>query len=94
LLFLPLLAQTNLLIGIWEVASIKGTASDGTTLLADGSQFKETKIITPTHYFLFTERKQGGSLVFDKAIAGTLRIESNKYIEISLYFSEEGTDKT
>ncbi len=90
---LQLFAQNNPLVGTWEVVSMKGTGSDGSKISADGSEFKETKIITPTHYILITHRKQGDSLVFDKAIAGTVRIEGNKYIETPLYFSQEGTDK-
>lgn len=90
--FLQLFAQ-NPLVGTWEVVSIKGTSSDGTKISADGSEFKETKIITPTHYFLFTQRKQGDSLVFDKAIAGTIRVEGNKYIETPIYYSDEAQGK-
>lgn len=89
----PLLAQQHPLVGTWEVVSIKGTDTDGTKISADGTQFKETKIITPTHYILFTERKQGDSLVFDKAIAGTIRVEGNKYIETPVYFSDEAHGK-
>jgi hypothetical protein len=90
---LQLFAQ-NPLVGTWEVVSLKGTDSDGSKISFDGSQFKETKIITPTHYFLFTQRKQGDSLVFDKAIAGTIRVEGNKYIETPVYFSQEGIGKS
>jgi hypothetical protein len=88
-----LFAQQNPLVGTWEVVSMKGTGSDGKKITMDGSQFKETKIITPTHYILFTQRKQGDSLVFDKSIAGTVRVEGSKYVETPIYFSQEGTDK-
>lgn len=88
-----LVAQKHPLVGTWEVVSIKGTDVDGTKISLDGSQFKETKIITPTHYILFTERKQGDSLVFDKAIAGTVRLEGNKYIETPMYYSNPAHGK-
>ncbi|MDQ3289740.1 MAG: hypothetical protein M3Q05_00465, partial [Bacteroidota bacterium] len=83
----------NPLVGTWEVVSLNCTDTNGLKITGDGSQFKETKIITPTHYFLITHRMQGDSLVFDKAIAGTVRVEGNKYIETPLYFSQEGMDK-
>lgn len=54
---------------------------------------EKSKIITPTHYILITHRKQGDSLVFDKATTGTVRLQGNKYMESYEYFSGEGTDK-
>lgn len=90
---LPLFAQTNPLVGTWKVVSIKGTDADGKPISADGSQFVETKIITPTHYSLITQMKQGDSLVFAKAIAGRVQVEGNKYIEIPLYSSQGTTSK-
>ncbi|QMU29988.1 hypothetical protein [Adhaeribacter radiodurans] len=90
---LNLFAQ-NPLVGTWEVISLNCIDSDGSKISGDGSVFKEIKIITPTYYFLITQRKQGDSLIFDKAIAGTVQVEGNKYIETPIYFSQEGTDKT
>jgi hypothetical protein len=87
-LSVQLFAQ-NPLVGTWEVVSIKGTGTDGTKISADGSQFKETKMITPTHYMLITHQKQGDSLVFDKSIVGTIRTQGNKYIETPLYASKD-----
>lgn len=90
---MQLSAQNNPLVGTWKAVSLKGTASDGSKISLDSSEFKETKIITPTHYMLITHRKQGDSLVFDKAIAGTVGIEGNKYIETPMYFSQEVNDQ-
>lgn len=83
-----LLAQPHPLVGTWEVVSIKATQDDGTKLTATGSEFKETKIINANHYVLITFIKQGDSLLFNKAIAGRVRVEGNKYIEIPEYASD------
>jgi hypothetical protein len=85
---IQLLAQHNPLVGTWQVVSIKATDSDGKKMSLDGSQFKETKIITPTHYVLITHMKQGETMVFDKAMAGTVRVEGNMYIETPEYVSD------
>jgi hypothetical protein len=83
-----LFAQSNPLVGTWQVVSIKATDSDSTKLTATGSEFKETKIINETHYILITHVKQGDSLAFNKATAGRVRVEGNKYIEEPEYSSD------
>ncbi len=90
---LQLFAQTNPLVGTWKVVSITGTDGDGKKITYDGSQFVETKIITPNHYSLITQIKEGDSLVFNKAIVGTVRTEGNKYIETPLYSSNGANSK-
>lgn len=88
-----LFAQTNPLVGTWQVVSAKGTDADGKPMTLDGSQFVETKIITPTHYAIITQMKQGDSLVFEKAIAGRVQVEGSKYIEIPLHSSQANIGK-
>lgn len=89
LISLQLVAQTNPLVGTWQAVSFIGTDADGKKLTYDDSQFVETKIITPTHYALFTQMKQGDSLVFDKAMTGIVTVEGNKYIETPMYISQQ-----
>jgi hypothetical protein len=64
-LALPLLAQ-NPLVGTWQIRN-------DTTM--------SIKIITPTHWMVFTEALKGDSSKFVRSHGGTYTLDDNKYIE-------------
>lgn len=77
---LQLFAQTNPLVGTWQMKS--------------GDTLQSIKIITPTHWSLYTERlKAGGEKEFVRAIAGTYTMTGDKYVESLDLGSMEGMDK-
>jgi hypothetical protein len=78
---LPLLAQKSPLVGTWEMVSAKGIDPKGQKVSFDAKTYRETKIITPTHYMLMTHQVKGDSLVFDHCVGGTIRISGNKFME-------------
>lgn len=88
LISMPLFAQ-HALVGTWEMVSLKGTDADGKKMMLNTSVIRETKIITPTHYILIQHDVKGDSLVFKHCLAGTVRLEGNKYIETPVTASWE-----
>lgn len=75
-------AAQHPLIGTWEMISVKGIGADGEPFFLDTTDVKETKIITPTHYMLIAWDVDGDSLTFNRTMAGQIRLEGEKYIEI------------
>jgi hypothetical protein len=87
-----LIASTHLYaqqppIGTWEMVSIKGITASGEKFSRDTSTVREIKVITTTHYMLIAQDVEKDSLVFNRAYAGTVRFEGNKYIEVPLLAS-------
>lgn len=64
---LQLYAQQNPLIGTWQYKS--------------GDTLQSIKIITPTHWMIFSERVKGNKYEFVRSAGGTYSVEGNKYIE-------------
>jgi hypothetical protein len=90
LLTAALATAQNPLVGTWELVSIKATDTAKNKIELDQSAVREMKVITPTHYMLITHRVSADTLIFDKAIAGTIKITGNKFVETPLYTSNEG----
>lgn len=74
-------AAQHPLIGTWEMMSGRGVNAEGEAFSFDTTSVKETKIITPTHYMLIAWDVEGDSLIFNRTMAGQLRLEGEKYIE-------------
>jgi hypothetical protein len=70
------------LVGTWEMISVKGIDADGEPFFYDTTSVRETKIITPTHYMLIAWDVGEDSLIFNRTMAGKVRLENEKYIEI------------
>lgn len=70
------------LIGTWEMISVKGIDADGEPFFLDTTSVRETKIITPTHYMLIAWDVGEDSLYFNRTMAGEVRLEGEKYIEV------------
>jgi hypothetical protein len=62
--------------------SVKGIGADKEPFFFDTTSVRETKIITPTHYMLIAWDVEGDSLTFNRTMAGNVRPEKQKYIEI------------
>jgi hypothetical protein len=92
--FLQLFAQQHPLEGTWEFVSGKGTSADGNPIAIDQTAMRETKIFSPTHFIFIASTVKGDSLLFNRAVAGTWRVEGNKYFEIPTMSSQEGSDKS
>jgi len=75
------------LVGTWEMISVKGIDADGEPFFDDTSSVRETKIITPTHYILIAWDVDKDSLTFNRTMAGQVRLENEKYIEIPTHAS-------
>lgn len=75
------------LVGTWEMISVKGIDADGDPFFDDTSTVRETKIITPTHYMLIAWDVDNDSLTFNRTMAGQVRLENEKYIEIPTHAS-------
>lgn len=69
------------LVGTWEMISVKGINAEGEPFFLDTTSVRETKIITPTHYMLIAWDVEGDSLIFNRTMAGRMRLEGNKYFE-------------
>jgi len=82
-------AQSNQLVGTWELVSTKGTMPDGTTwdwnVARDGG--RALKVISPTHFSGVTHGADGK---FVNAHAGTYDLRSNTYTEHIEYSSAPG----
>lgn len=70
------------LVGTWEMVSVRGIDADGKPFFLDTTSVRETKIITPTHYILIAWDMESDSLIFNRTMAGQVRLEGAKYIEI------------
>ena len=77
------------LVGTWEMTSVKGLDADGAPFFLDTTSARETKIITPTHYMLIAWDVDNDSLIFNRTMAGRVRLEGKKYIEIPTQASVE-----
>jgi hypothetical protein len=75
-----LLAQ-HPIIGTWEASSLKGTDAGGEKFKWDTLNYREVKIITPTHYILIASDLEDDSLVFSRAYVGRVTLKGEKYIE-------------
>jgi hypothetical protein len=75
------------LVGTWEMISVRGIGADGEPFFLDTTAVRETKIITPTHYMLIAWDVDNDSLIFNRTMAGEVRLENEKYIEVPLYAS-------
>jgi hypothetical protein len=78
---IPLLAQQSPLVGTWKMISGKVTGPEGQKEAFDTLTYKETKIITPTHYMLISFSVRGDSVRFQRSLGGTIRITGNKFVE-------------
>jgi hypothetical protein len=83
----------NPLVGTWELVSLKAVDTAKNKVMLDQSAVRETKIITPTHYMFISHRVVGDSLVFERAIAGTIKVTGAKFSEIPLYVSSKDDAK-
>ena len=83
----------NPLVGTWELVSIKATDTAGVKSSLDQSSVREMKIITPTHYMFISHKVVGDSLVFDRAIAGTIKVTGAKFVETPLHASDKSDMK-
>jgi hypothetical protein len=92
--FIQLFAQQHALVGTWEFVSGKGTSADGNPIAIDRTRMSETKIFSPTHFMYIASTVKGDSMLFNRAVAGTWRVEGNKYFEIPTMSSQEGPDKS
>jgi hypothetical protein len=75
------LSAQHPLVGTWEMISVKGIDADGKNFFLDTTAIRETKIITPTHYMLIAWDVDQDSLIFNRTMAGMVRMEGEKYIE-------------
>jgi hypothetical protein len=81
------LAQQSPLVGTWEMVSGKITNPDGKQDVFDTLTYRETKIITPTHYMFMAYNKSAGhnasdnAWIFQRSMAGTVKITGNKFVE-------------
>lgn len=75
------------LVGTWNMISVKGIDADGKRFFLDTTSVKETKIITPTHYMLIAWDVESDSLIFNRTMAGKVRLEDEKYIEVPMQAS-------
>jgi hypothetical protein len=81
------LAQQSPLVGTWEMISGKITNPDGQQESFDTLTYRETKIITPTHYMFMAYNKSGGhnakdnAWIFQRSMGGTVKITGNKFVE-------------
>ena len=69
------------LVGTWEMISVKGINAEGEPFFLDTTSVRETKIITPTHYMLIAWDVDGDSLIFNRTMAGRIRLDGKKYFE-------------
>jgi hypothetical protein len=76
------ISAQHALVGTWEMISGKGIGADGEAFSFDTTSVRETKIITPTHYMLIAWDVDKDSLMFNRTMAGQVRLEDEKYIEI------------
>jgi len=82
-------AQSHPLVGTWEMVSGSWTNAEGKMVTVDTTTNREVKIITPTHYMLINEKVEGDSLVFDWTLAGTVRVDGHRYVEVPQISSDE-----
>jgi hypothetical protein len=82
-------AAQHPLVGTWEMISVKGIGADKEPFFFDTTTVRETKIITPSHYMLIACDVEGDSLMFNRTMAGNVRVEKGKYIEIPKQASVE-----
>lgn len=75
------------LVGTWEMTSIAGTNVDGERFGLDTTSIREIKIITPSHYILIAEDKDSIGWTFNRAYAGTVTMNGDKYVESPLLSS-------
>jgi hypothetical protein len=80
-------AAQNPLVGTWELVSLKAVDTAKNKVVLDQSGVREMKIITPTHYMSISHRVVADTLVFDKAIAGSIKVIGPKFIETPLHAS-------
>jgi hypothetical protein len=88
-----LTAAQNPLVGTWELASVKSIKMDSAQANDDPSALRITMLITPTHYMFISHHLIADSLVFDKAIAGTIKVTGNKFVETPIYVSDKADAK-
>lgn len=80
-------AAQNPLVGTWELVSGKFTDTAGVAMTFDNSSVREIKIITPTHYMFIAQRVVADSLVFENAIAGSIKVTGTKFVETPIHAS-------
>lgn len=77
------------LVGTWEMISGKGINAEGEKFSFDTTSVREIKIITPTHYMLIACDVSGDSISFNRTMAGTVRLEGDRYFEDPMHASVE-----
>ena len=79
--------QTAPLVGTWKL--ISGTMTyAGTTSTDDMTKTEAMKIVTPTHFAVFSKDITTGDV--GHAGAGTIKVEGNTYSEIIMYATGTG----
>jgi hypothetical protein len=84
---MQLLAQQSPLVGTWQMISGKITNPEGRQESFDSLTYRETKIITPTHYMFIGHNKTSGhnandnAWIFQRSMGGTVLINGNKFVE-------------
>lgn len=73
------------LVGTWEMTSIAGVNVDGQKFKLDSTTIRETKLITPTHYFLIAMDNEDGNWKFNRCYFGSVKIDGGKYFEIPIH---------
>jgi hypothetical protein len=82
-------AAQNPLVGTWELVSLKAVDTAKNKVILDQSGVREMKVITPTHYMIISHRVVADTLVFEKAIAGSIKITGPKFVETAMYSSNK-----
>ena len=80
-------AQNSQLVGTWKM--ISGTMSyKDSTFNDDLTKMEAMKIVTPTHFAVFSKNKSTGDI--GHAGAGTVKVDGNNYTEIITYSTGTG----
>ena len=79
--------QTAALVGTWK--QLSGTVTyEGKTTTDDMTKNEAMKIVTPTHFAVFSKDITTGDV--EHALAGTIKVEGNTYSEIIMYATGTG----
>ncbi len=79
--------KTSSLVGTWKMTSGTIAFGDSTTKY-DMTQMESMKIVTPTHFAVFSKSTSTGDV--GHAGAGTVKVEANNYTEIITYSTGTG----
>src|SRR4051812_10941567 len=85
--FSSIAQKTSALIGTWKLVSGSFATGDS-TFPDDMSKMESMKIVTPTHFAVFSKSTTTGDI--GHAGAGTIKIDSDTYIETITYATGTG----